>query len=631
MDETFFKNLSIEATTIFKYKADHVILITHNYLNHSHARDNTFTCLYLQQSDQPHHLEFQPQLHPCTMENEKNPKSKTALKHVSLACIECRTKHLKCSGDLPKCKRCEKMKRECTYVKSRRGGSRKKGLTKTTCASSSDCIGACVRAGVPDGSLDLPCNGKRKKDLHVELFPLFNSSRSSVIPNLVSDVVSAPSILPQLTKDINLPKVIDDYYATFHYIHPFLPHREDIYSYITSIPHHYDLVLAMKLMGEGQATGVYAKDVETVNFKVNHILNYVKQMQPDFVSLQSLLLLSIVSHISSLHDLSAAIRTQCVNLVFAFELNMLDRNDQSVSLLQSQSRLFNVDFSKIPDCARRTFWEVFFFDTVSGTADGRTISRLFLSQDFPEYPSFGNFDFKSRAEACRLVNESIKLNVAIENGAPFSKQFSLLEGKIASWKFGACDNEGGHQALIMFNYARIFVYRPFSYFWQAEGSKNSAKQTAMTRNTIEGANSIARLLIQTGPDFITKRTPMFACALAFASLLHISAYSWCASWDGPKEELDLYVDYIRLELQGLESISKNWALSGKLWTHVMETLLKLTPDIYHRIQKPGNDVQIEMDQENADLFDFGAETGCDWVDKNFFDLFDFDSELNPLF
>jgi hypothetical protein len=40
---------------------------------------------------------------------------------ASLACVPCRTKHLKCDGGLPACVRCRLEERTCHYAKSRRG------------------------------------------------------------------------------------------------------------------------------------------------------------------------------------------------------------------------------------------------------------------------------------------------------------------------------------------------------------------------------------------------------------------------------------------------------------------------------------------------------------------------------
>lgn len=57
---------------------------------------------------------------------------------VALACTECRSRHLKCDAGTPVCSRCLTDKRECSYVKSRRGwkGTRRKKVAAATTAQS---------------------------------------------------------------------------------------------------------------------------------------------------------------------------------------------------------------------------------------------------------------------------------------------------------------------------------------------------------------------------------------------------------------------------------------------------------------------------------------------------------------
>ncbi|KAK9319415.1 hypothetical protein V1517DRAFT_332637 [Lipomyces orientalis] len=44
---------------------------------------------------------------------------------VSLACVACRTKHVRCDAVLPTCSRCRVEEKQCVYLKSRRGGRRR--------------------------------------------------------------------------------------------------------------------------------------------------------------------------------------------------------------------------------------------------------------------------------------------------------------------------------------------------------------------------------------------------------------------------------------------------------------------------------------------------------------------------
>jgi len=58
--------------------------------------------------------------------NQKEPKSDQARVSVAVACVPCRSRHLKCDGGV-RCSRCRTDNVDCTYIKSRRGwkGKRK--------------------------------------------------------------------------------------------------------------------------------------------------------------------------------------------------------------------------------------------------------------------------------------------------------------------------------------------------------------------------------------------------------------------------------------------------------------------------------------------------------------------------
>jgi hypothetical protein len=52
------------------------------------------------------------------------------IERVVLACIQCRSRHVKCDATQPACTRCEREGKECNYQKSRRGGLDKAALAR---------------------------------------------------------------------------------------------------------------------------------------------------------------------------------------------------------------------------------------------------------------------------------------------------------------------------------------------------------------------------------------------------------------------------------------------------------------------------------------------------------------------
>lgn len=52
------------------------------------------------------------------------------IERVVLACIQCRSRHVKCDSNQPICNRCRRDGKECNYQKSRRGGLNKEALAR---------------------------------------------------------------------------------------------------------------------------------------------------------------------------------------------------------------------------------------------------------------------------------------------------------------------------------------------------------------------------------------------------------------------------------------------------------------------------------------------------------------------
>lgn len=628
-------------------------------------------------------------------------KKDRAAKHVSRACLACRSRHLKCDGLEPICKRCLKANRECNYVKSNRGGSRKKGIsTKTHPKGEPDSFMLpCVRNGLPELEHSPDCNhqcmasdnygkmppclsGTEMPGKEIDMNPTFNSSNDESLLKVFDPAAEASSldkcyISPGLIHDLDVRSIVNTYYNFFQSAHPFLPEtQDDAVTYLESIPYNYDLLLAMKIIGDGQSSGVYARDVETINFLVRTIIKYIQQVGKDLISLQSLLMLAMVTHISSLHDLSMTLRETVVSLVFELRLNQFDQNlvpevfidvngyitqrqddvhgdthtmvtpsdsdtkDDVLTEIMTHPRVANIPKAILADTIRRTLWEVYFFDTISGTASGNSMSRIATRKMLTLYPSTvlpKQFDYKSRAEACKLVNDSIQLNVAIQNNKDVNTHLIHMKAAIGNWELKLENpdmynapylvnadghiNEGVFEAIMLVNYAKIFTHRPFSYLWRSDISKHpkctdeegvtdncaplkkqdvDSRKIIETRKTIDSASSVVRALIDTDPAKVTKRTPFFACALAFSCLVHLSAYSWVESSlqvlgnmndtiaslreSINEEELQTYAEYIKLELGAIYQISRHWALSAKLIQHIKDTLKRVSPVLYQKVQ-----------------------------------------------
>lgn len=778
------------------------------------------------------------------MSETNNQKIQHTTKHVSRACLECRSRHLKCGGQEPVCERCKKHKRMCTYVKSHRGGSRKKGCSlkkkmktinenctniinsknsdinddnidncsdennerikinkpnsidlsrkelsfensstdATLTMSNSNTVNTtpidennfnpknlsksnlirhnhkseilpCVKNGLghladnPNCSENClhienynnipPCmkvNGnsnitpnpnENKNSKNINFHPIFNGSKDKDPVNIIFDEKDLAKSLdkcylsPNLINNLNMDSIISSFYNFFYSSHPFLPDKKNIIRYLDSIPYKYDLLLAMKIMGEGQTTSKYARDIETVNYLILSLLKCVRQIGKDFISLQTLLLLAMISHISSLHDLSTIIREATISLALEMKLNYIDeanissvfldvngflteRDEKNVNVhllntpsdvdsksvldsLFNSRRTIDIPHDILIDTMRKTFWELYYFDSISGTASGHTKSRLAIQHCLVLYPTsipLTTFDYKSRAEACKLVNDAISLNIAIQSNADSLPHLNHMRAALGNWemklsnpetygmpylinKYGVV-NDGVFEAIMLLNYARIFTHRPFSYLWRADVSKHprctdengiddpcppldnketqnstDSRKIIETRKTIDSANFLMKTLLDSDPAQTCKRTPFLACALAFSCLVHLSAYAWVESnlslLDSLDEnnrqisasELDTYTEYIKLEIGSTLQISRHWSLSAKLITHILETLSRVSPKLYKKVQTDilGLGFNIQNPTSNTDHSNSSSKSSPQALGKEKLDSSSFNDKL----
>lgn len=460
---------------------------------------------------------------------------------------------------------------------------------------------------------------------------------------------------------LNQDDILKKYYEKFHVAHPFFPSNDELLVYLATPSVAREVLLIMQIVGEGETSNIYSKNIDLISDRLIQCLELIKtNNELDLMSIQVLLLVSIVAHISSLHVFSKKLRHSCVHLLQELEINTIDKDEglPNVPVLSPESddpsktpklfhssRLKHISHSSILNAARRTYWELYFFDVIIGSADGRTITTLDSLPSHISYPSFPPrevFDYKGRSEAAKLVTDSVKLNIQIIEKKPIDTMLTRMKAAISSWEMkleepqmynsppliqqNGTVNEGVHQAILLCNYAKIFVHRPFSFLWKINSPQNpkcgeevleakdlptqtdaDSRAIIETRKTIEAANSIAQVLIDTNASKVTERTPLFACALALASLVHISAYVWVESTllndisrtSGlDPSEMDVYAEYIKLSLSAIYPISMHWILSGKLARHIRESLNTLRPQLYSKLKDSLPQIEISIEKMN---------------------------------
>lgn len=154
---------------------------------------------------------------------------------MSVACLACRNRHIRCDATKPICKRCDEDGKECSYTRSRRGG-----LDRAALAARRDRLAKQSSSASPQDDTDMPVAEQQ------EPLPTDSNSSIPILPDLLSQPTNGsilttayqdlgyPSLarpLGQSASDIGTDPFIDLYYKCFHSFHPFvLPrHRLEMY------------------------------------------------------------------------------------------------------------------------------------------------------------------------------------------------------------------------------------------------------------------------------------------------------------------------------------------------------------------------------------------------------------------
>lgn len=172
---------------------------------------------------------------------------------AALACLECRSRHLKCNGQRPTCDRCSLLDTTCQYTRSRRGGLTRAALAKrrsqiapnrTTTTSSISPI------------TSRSANETPLQQDHRVLQPATDGQQIAV-PGKGAERVSCET--GNLVRETNISQdgSITTYYQTFHRFHPIVLPRRDLQSAYAS-PEWYSrlepVVQTIRLIGHVYAS-----------------------------------------------------------------------------------------------------------------------------------------------------------------------------------------------------------------------------------------------------------------------------------------------------------------------------------------------------------------------------------------
>ncbi|TLD38509.1 hypothetical protein E2P81_ATG01052 [Venturia nashicola] len=521
--------------------------------------------------------------------------SKGAVVAVAVACIACRSRHLKCDGGT-RCSRCLQDGTECLYVKSRRGwkGPRRQARSALPRANDVSSMTGLPQSALPLGGFDVPVNldqflpgrdgelvSTSELSFMVDSYPESNAM-SQLIPN---GLPTPPTIDPSNTG------LLAAYYVYFHPGHPFLLPKPQMLELLNTgqLAH---LMLAIQYIGSlyvpPARRGSQEEDLQNALAKAD--------IPRDGIMVQAMLLYSIGLHISDHEDQSAEVMRATIDL--ALELGM-DKRDFAVQN-GSNSAIMEESF-------RRTWWEVFVLDGLNAGVNPQYTLRLLGHQSHIDLPceerdyasgrippihkNLSEFDdnvfanqehaFSSsayRIDAIRLLH---KVFMASCGQGAASHLLDSADVHLRTWALQlpvekrnpidrmGCMDEVLFEAHMIVSACTIMLHRPRSDLNLDEVEKVKTCVAAHgstplpggckdvhTVKAMQAARDISGLVLLPCP--MIKHTPFFSCAVTMSSIVFLSYWSFIAL-----ESDDAFIkDNVKLNIGVLKTLGELWPIAN---------------------------------------------------------------------
>lgn len=263
----------------------------------------------------------------------------------SLACLECRTKHVKCDAKQPRCSRCTAYDKACQYTASRRGGLDRAALTERrrrlakNADTQLDHIVSEISVGVSDEGITLGDESVTEGDC-LEVF----QHASLPIPTPVPENRETPNFSHGGLADDSLVK---SYYTNFHHLHPVAPpYKHLVQLSQASVFNFSPLIAAMRLIGHIYDTHQWS---ESLSSAVEAQL--LQSKSSDAVQVQARLLYSIALFWYTFKAEAKEQMDAAIDVAIKLEMH---RNEFATT--------WGFGDSIMVECWRRTWWMLFIAD-----------------------------------------------------------------------------------------------------------------------------------------------------------------------------------------------------------------------------------------------------------------------------
>ena len=501
---------------------------------------------------------------------ESNPRP------AALACAQCRSRHLKCDGGKPVCRRCAVEGSECHYMPSRRGQRRRAQQRRPSHGNNGMSVPASVAEGSPPPSQPFV-----------------------VQPWLNSDGFGGTNVPPDNTLEQAMQfgdhetTLTDLYFAKFHHTHPIMVPKPVFNSLLLPTSLRAVVRFIGSTLDSNNATEQYKLDAA---FALKQDLTWTP-FRVQALLLYAIALYSINEQADAQKYLSNAVDLAC----------LLGMNRYGFAASHSTGHPL------LEESFRRTWWELFFIDGMFAALQQRSSFRcntvelkaglpcedpVFLSgSSFPTPPQLSQFDnrvfddeeisFSSycyRIEAVRILARVLTI---AEDPDVDKDEFTAVDNALAGWRYhlptckadiARSENAGEpdelmFQAHLIINNATILLHLPRSNLrsihpltadtlccpWSRPLAPKFSQHNHLMKVTAasQGLSDLAAL--RSSHD----HTPFLACGLIMGSLVQLSICSLHAS-----HCITQHRERVMLMIGVLKSLGRIWPLAQRGLTQV---------------------------------------------------------------
>ncbi|KAI5459237.1 hypothetical protein BGZ63DRAFT_415868 [Mariannaea sp. PMI_226] len=510
-----------------------------------------------------------------------------------LACLPCRSRHLKCDSKRPCCTRCTEGEKQCQYAQSRRGG-----LDRAALAERRKRLAAAEESQATSSLESSPVGGQQTlaftdADILDDSGLLDNTSVSDFTSGTAS-----PAIPPFQVDNIDNDSFVNAYYDNFHKLHPFvLPrgHLQKLYQCPSRRLSFKPLVAVLRFIGHIYTSREWPSLLRAA---VDGMLSQASKTDP--ITVQCRLLYSIALFWSGYK--ADAQRELSTAAGLARELGMF-RGEFATERGSGDPIII--------ECWRRTWWMLYIVDIyfagslgtmtftvldIDATVDLPCEEAEYESGDIPNPKSLQDFDDREFASedisfssfayligAVRCAASAISISPKIANKEASEHVIQAIDSIIDGWllllpkgskevmsKSGEID-ELMFQAHLFIHVATIGVHRPLSdlKFNAVEDVSSCARDRPFdtptpdlvnvhTVRVLRSAESQIRILALPARPFY--HTPFVTCMVSEGTLAMLSACNFLLKG----KELAVVRDQIRMTIGCLRSLGEIWSQTARI-------------------------------------------------------------------